>query len=244
MNVDSLSDNLSDCHTRIKRCGWILENNLHFLTVRKHVYRFRFAKWFAVFVQRIVKNCLTVIDNLTTGRLIQSENGSSQSCFTASISANNGVNLALPYFQVKSVQYVRRLPVVSEINILKFYCKGIIVELNRFVKLSYNVRTIPANKRSCLSYVNRTRRLYAKPLIDSCWNGHSLNNGCFLGEKSAAGSWYAEISYLCFVKNSNSVGIGKDTLKIMLRDYYSHTVFTVKTHKHFYKSRGAERVKL
>ena len=37
MNINCFSDNITNCHTRIKTCVWILEYDLHFLTVWKHI---------------------------------------------------------------------------------------------------------------------------------------------------------------------------------------------------------------
>ena len=78
MDINGLSNDLTNCHSRIQGSGRILENDLHFSSVGKHFSSFGFSKRFAVFIQRIVVNGFAIINNLSSGWLIKAKNRSSQ----------------------------------------------------------------------------------------------------------------------------------------------------------------------
>ena len=84
VNINGLSDNLSHCHTRVERCGRILENNLHLSAVRQHINCLFFSKRFTIRTKRIVIDRLSIIYDLTAGRLMKADNGTAKGRFTTS----------------------------------------------------------------------------------------------------------------------------------------------------------------
>ena len=61
MDINGFSHNIADGHTGIQTCIGILEYNLHFLTIRKHIHRDLFL---------LVKNHIAIIDDGTIRRFI------------------------------------------------------------------------------------------------------------------------------------------------------------------------------
>ena len=84
VNINSLSDDLSYSHTRVEGCGRILENNLHLSAVRQHINCLFFSQRFAIRPQRIVIDRLSIIYDLTAGRLMKADNGTAKGRFTTS----------------------------------------------------------------------------------------------------------------------------------------------------------------
>ena len=96
MDINRLSDNISNRHTGIQTCIWILKNNLHPAPVWQHIYSTLGTKdHIAVSVplrcsirilQRMlsaVKYNLSIIYNTSVRRLIQPEHGTADCCFSA-----------------------------------------------------------------------------------------------------------------------------------------------------------------
>ena len=69
------TDNITDCHTWVQTGVWILEYNLHFLTIRQHIL---------CNLLFFIKNNLIIINNSAARWFIETEQCTSCCCLTAS----------------------------------------------------------------------------------------------------------------------------------------------------------------
>ena len=90
MNINSLSNNIGYCHSRVKACIRILEYDLHLLTIWKHIY---------CNLLLTVKDYLIIIDDLTCSRLIQTQQ--STSCCGLTTSGLSYKSKSLSFIYIK-----------------------------------------------------------------------------------------------------------------------------------------------
>ena len=85
MNVQRLPDDFANRHARVERSGGILKNQLHLAPERQHIDRDLLLA---------VENGLAIVNDLSGGRFIQTQNRSAQRGFAAAGLADNAERLA------------------------------------------------------------------------------------------------------------------------------------------------------
>ena len=73
MDVHSLGNNFTDCHTRVQRCIWVLENDLNILFELQKIFAFEGG------------NILAVKNNFTGCWLVELDHGTAAGGFAAAV---------------------------------------------------------------------------------------------------------------------------------------------------------------